>query len=353
LWDVATGKKLRQLQAGRVSAIAFAPDGKTLATESVRRDGPALRLWDVAAGEEVRALPGHEAIDFIAFSPDGKLLAAAGWRRGVEVQLWDVASGAAVRALAGAPEVYYLAFSPDGRWLAAAGGDRDKFVHIWEVLTGKEVRLFRGHHTGILTVAFAPDGRTIASGGSDSTVLIWDVTGRLKDGHLRPAALTSQALEARWRDLAGDEGPRAAQAVWDLAAGPRDAVPFLRRKLPPAEAFPAEQMAPLIRDLDSDKFEVRKKAGEELRAVAHRAEPALRKELTRNLPLEVRQRIEQVLAAAEPSVSPERLREMRAVQALEYAGTPEAKEWLRKLAGGAEGVRLTREARAAVGRLAK
>ena len=46
------------------------------------------------------------------------------------------------------------------------------------------------------------------------------------------------------------------------------------------------------------------------------------------------------------------LRAVRAVWVLELTGTPAARQVLQKLAGGAPQARLTREARAALGRLA-
>ena len=78
----------------------------------------------------------------------------------------------------------------------------------------------------------------------------------------------------------------------------------------------------------------------------------LRKKLAEKPSLEVRQRIKQILSKLESS-SPERLREVRAIQILEYAGTAEAKECLRTWAKNVAYARLTREAEAALERLAK
>jgi hypothetical protein len=115
----------------------------------------------------------------------------------------------------------------------------------------------------------------------------------------------------------------------------------------------AERVQRLIRDLDSDDFQARTKASEELEKIVEEAEPALRKELAEKPSLEARQRIQQVLSKLEPMPSAERLRALRSVQILEYAGTPEAKKCLETLAGGLQEARLTREAKAALERMAK
>src|SRR5262245_59369155 len=71
-----------------VTCLAYAPDGKTLATGS--KDG-TVRLWD-AAGKERATLPGHERmVTALAFAPDGKALATAGYDKGIKV--WDAAGG--------------------------------------------------------------------------------------------------------------------------------------------------------------------------------------------------------------------------------------------------------------------
>ena len=70
LWEVDSGKELRVIDAqkgGRVWTVAFTADGKQAITGSgnlldrqPRTEG-YLRLWDLATGKEVRQFKGHDA----------------------------------------------------------------------------------------------------------------------------------------------------------------------------------------------------------------------------------------------------------------------------------------------------
>jgi hypothetical protein len=159
-------------------------------------------------------------------------------------------------------------------------------------------------------------------------------------------------LKALWANLAGNDAAKAYRAIWSLAAAPQQAVPFLRKHLKPAVAPDAQKLKQLLADLDSPRFTVREKAAQELAKLGDFAEPGLRRVLEAKPSLEVRQRVERLLEQQQgPVVSPERLREIRAVEALEHMDSAEARRLLRELAAGAEGARLTREAKAAEARL--
>jgi hypothetical protein len=113
-------------------------------------------------------------------------------------------------------------------------------------------------------------------------------------------------------------------------------------------------LARLLADLESDSFAARRGAEIELEGLAELAEPALRRALTNDPPVDLGQRVRRLLdkVSGIPHLPGQR-RELRAVELLELMGSSEARQVLATLAGGAPGARLTQEARHAVQRLAQ
>jgi hypothetical protein len=165
-----------------VEAVAFSPDGRTLASGS---GDSTVRLWNVSDPAHPTPLgaplAGHtDAVGAVVFSPDGRTLASGSDDR--TVRLWNVSDPAHPTPL-GTPltghtnYVYAVAFSPDGRTLASGSGDEK--VRLWNVSnpahpTPLDTPL-TGHTNYVYAVAFSPDGHTLASGSADRTVRLWEM----------------------------------------------------------------------------------------------------------------------------------------------------------------------------------
>lgn len=121
-----------------------------------------------------------DRVNAVRFSPDGRILATGGGEptRSGEVKLFNVADGQTVRSFSDvhSDAVLSIDFSPDGKHLASSSADR--FVKVVDLATGKVVKAFEGHTSYVLGVAWKRDSRTLASAGADKVIKVWDfVTG--------------------------------------------------------------------------------------------------------------------------------------------------------------------------------
>jgi WD40 repeat protein len=135
LWNLATGAEVRRWDSRGcvVEALAFSQDGRTLAIAGRGKAATSIRLLHVADGEETKRWtePSHQRILAVAFSPDGKTLATGSERR---LRLWDVAT-AQQRAVYEGHEapITSIAFAPDGKTLFTASADTTALV--WDLST--------------------------------------------------------------------------------------------------------------------------------------------------------------------------------------------------------------------------
>jgi hypothetical protein len=241
-----------------------------------------------------------------------------------------------------------MSFSPDSRTLAAYGLP-GQTIALWEVNTGKPRGQFTGHLGYIYTLVFAPDCKHLASGADDTTALLWDLSLISLSGSsgVRPPT----DLAAGWEELASEDGKKAYQALWSLAARSDEAVAFLKDRLQADAPVDAKRIDQLIGQLDSDDFDVRERATRELEKLEATIEETLRQAIEHSASTEVRTRATAILAKILPNRSPALVRQLRAVEVVERIGTPSARRLLASVAGGAPGARLTGEAKAALERL--
>src|SRR5260370_668656 len=193
-----------------------------------------------------------------------------------------------------------------------------------------------------------------ASAALTNSFVIWDVTGRIQGAGQEVSPLGAKELDAVGSDMDGDDAAKAWQAILALASRPEQAVPLVKPRLPANPPLDSKRLARLLADLDDDDFDTREQASKELIALGHAAAPAVRKLRVHAPSQEARDRAAKVLAKLDDAgIVTQELRFLRALEVLEYAGTPEAVKLLEAEATGAAESKLTQGAKAALDRLAK
>ncbi len=196
IWDAQTGRTLHRLSMPGlrcdVLALAFAPDGKKLASYEeaavepqikgrIERRGK-LRITDVATGRTLRQFDRAKyngrtrsiGIKYLAFLADGKQLLLRDERE-VVVRLIDAESGKEIRAFHCQEEqLHSFTHSPDGQLLAVGG--HMGMVQLWEIATGKQRFVMKKHPDSCIALAFSPDGKLLASGDKKGIAHLWDVS---------------------------------------------------------------------------------------------------------------------------------------------------------------------------------
>jgi WD40 repeat protein len=186
LWDTRTGKHFSLGQDFHYEAV-FSPDGTTLATAAVDKEGytTSLILLDTVSGKPKWSIPVKEKNAFASISgisPDGKLVLADYAVRGdgkdrknfqYRWELLESATGKTVASHSAAPnEGFSAIFSPDGQTLAADN---------WRNFTTKQPKLVlfsipenrvlktislgketKGERLSVSEPAFSPDSKRLA-----------------------------------------------------------------------------------------------------------------------------------------------------------------------------------------------
>ena len=236
LWEIATGRELRNISTGGQNAmslspvIAFSPDSRLLA---VGAGNNSVKVYDVITGREVQTLTGGQAsfmasfgVTFIAFSADGKKLVTVS----DAIKVWDVASWRELKTLDTTSLTASgltggeggMALSPDGNQLARVEDEGSKKqIKFFDLTTGSEARSVKLPHDQIdsLELCFTADGRLVAAGIVEKKLKVWDVTTKQTERDLAPTAQDYSLIKFSrdGRLLALSEGYTIK--LWDLVAG--------------------------------------------------------------------------------------------------------------------------------------
>ena len=180
LWRIPEGTKLASYPSDQELDLAGATGFAATSDLGLAAYGTAsgqIRVVDLRNGRERWALaaPQQQHITALAFSPDDKTLASAvGFGESV-IRLWDVATATETGRLEGHQAwVGSLEFWPDGKRLASSSADQT--IRIWDVANRKGLDVMRGHRLEAWRVVLHPDNETLISGSKDGAVCVWDTS---------------------------------------------------------------------------------------------------------------------------------------------------------------------------------
>jgi len=202
VFDVRSGRRLATVgdELDVVLTADMSRDHSRIALGGPKR---LVRIYSTADGKLLNEIKVHnDWVTAVAFSPDGKLLATAD--RGGGTLVWEADTAREHLRLTGhSKAVTGLSWRSDSKALAASG--EDGTVRVWEMNNGKQIQNWKAHEGGALSVDYARDGRLITA-GRDKRIKVWAADGK----HLADVATCDDvALVARFlhdasRVVAGD-----------------------------------------------------------------------------------------------------------------------------------------------------
>ena len=143
----------------------------TAASAPARAEDDPLPEGAIARLGKVR-YPHVGRVTSIAFSPDGNTLVAAAWDG--SIWFWDLKTRQEIRHHAGPPALIKRILSPDGRFFASAS--KDGIIHVHDTVTRRESLRLPGEPAPTCSLAFSQDSKSLASHGAREPLHIWNVS---------------------------------------------------------------------------------------------------------------------------------------------------------------------------------
>jgi WD40 repeat protein len=188
--------------AAPIAALAFSPDGLTLASSGHKR----VDLRSTEGGAIRNSIDcSFPRITSLAYAADGRLIVGGGVP-GVSgsVSIIDSNSTHISRELGGCSDlVTSVAASPDDRWLAIGSADHSATIYSLAINSRSNSVRLAGHTGPVLALAFTPNSDLLITASADRSIKTWTLKGELvRSFNHHTEAVNALAIRPR-----GDSGP--------------------------------------------------------------------------------------------------------------------------------------------------
>lgn len=185
LWDVATGKVIREIKnphSDTVLGLRFSPTGKSLLSGAADK---FVKIFDATTGKFVKSFEGHthHVLD-VSWKADESTIVSSGADNVIKV--WNIETGEQKRTIKGySKQVTSISFIGLGANIVSGGGDKTVRMHL--TTNGSNFRTLSGSTDYVYSVAGSRDETTVIAGGEDGILRVWDAkTGKLRNSFNPP-----------------------------------------------------------------------------------------------------------------------------------------------------------------------
>lgn len=233
IFDVATRRKVMDIDTIRSDSIAYSPDGKLLATANWQ----AIKIWDSLTGQLKQKVDvdAGNALDLV-FCLDGTQLFLASHSG---VYTWDLTSGELRKIVSlGDEKIGRAALNPQMNLIALEIAYGEKQTYFFDLRSGEHLYDFRFTEWGY-GLTFSTNGQMLARRTSEEFVLLDSRSGENLLTLTANYMYQNIAINPDDRTLAAADDFQSIIQFWDISPAAR-----LSAEVTPATATPAPTSLP-------------------------------------------------------------------------------------------------------------